>query len=158
MTLRMIQVGLGGWGRNWAKTVVIQNKKVELVAGVDAVPEVLAIAQKELTIERYFSSLDEALATVDADAVLITASLEGHVPTALTALAAGKHVLLEKPFAPTLEEAQGVVAKAAQQKRILMISQNYRYYPAVKAVQKLIQEGKLGSSWCGEPEFSSLCK
>ncbi len=57
MTLRMIQVGLGGWGRNWAKTVVIQNKKVELVAGVDAVPEVLAIAQKELTIERYFSSL-----------------------------------------------------------------------------------------------------
>jgi predicted dehydrogenase len=144
MTLRIIQVGLGGWGRNWAKTVVVQNKNVELVAGVDAVPEVLTIAQKELTIERYFSSLDEALASVDADAVLITASLEGHVPSALTALDAGKHVLLEKPFAPTLQEAQGVVAKAEQQKRILMISQNYRYYPAVKAVQKLIQEDKLG--------------
>lgn len=144
MTLRIIQVGLGGWGRNWAKTVVVQNKNVELVAGVDAVPEIVTLAKKELTIERYFTSLDEALANVEADAVLITASLEGHVPSALTALEAGKHVLLEKPFAPTLEEAQRVVAKAEQQQRTLMISQNYRYYPAVKAVQKLIQENKLG--------------
>jgi predicted dehydrogenase len=144
MTLRIIQVGLGGWGRNWAKTVVVQNKNVELVAGVDAVPEIVTLAKKELTIERYFTSLDEALANVEADAVLITASLEGHVPSALTALDAGKHVLLEKPFAPTLEEAQRVVAKAEQQQRTLMISQNYRYYPAVKAVQKLIQENKLG--------------
>ena len=144
MTLRIIQVGLGGWGRNWTKTVVTQNKEVELIAGVDTVPEILAIAQKELPIERYFTSLEEALAAVDADAVLITASLQGHVPVALTALDAGKHVLLEKPFAPTLEEAQRVVAKAEQHKRILMISQNYRYYPAMKAVQKLIQEGTLG--------------
>lgn len=144
MALRIIQVGLGGWGRNWAKTVVAQNKEVELVAGVDAVPQMLAIAQKELTIERYFISLDEALAAVDADAVLITASLEGHVPVALAALDADKHVLLEKPFAPTLEEAQRVVARAEQHKRVLLISQNYRYYPAVKAVQKLIQEGTLG--------------
>jgi len=144
MTLRIIQVGLGGWGRNWAKTVITQNKDVELVAGVDAVPEMLSIAQKELTIEHYFTSLDEALNSVDADAILITASLGGHVPVALAALAAGKHVLLEKPFAPSLEEAQRVVAKAEQQKRVLMISQNYRHYPGTQAVQKLIHEGTLG--------------
>ena len=144
MTLRIIQVGMGSWGRNWARTVITQNKDVELVAGVDAVPEMLSIAQKELTIERYFTSLDKALTAVDADAVLITASLGGHVPVALAALGAGKHVLLEKPFAPTLEDAQRVVARAEEQKRILMISQNYRYYPATKAVQKLIREGTLG--------------
>jgi len=144
MVLRIIQVGLGGWGRNWAKNVVTQNKDVELVAGVDTVPEMIAIAQKELTIERYFPSLDEALTAVAADAVLITASLEGHVPSALTALDAGKHVLLEKPFAPTLADAQRVVAKAEEHKRVLMISQNYRYYPATKAVQKLIQGSRLG--------------
>ncbi len=144
MALRIIQVGLGSWGRNWARTVITQNKDVELVAGVDAVPEMLSIAQKELTLEHYFTSFDEAVTSVDADAVLITASLEGHVPVALAALDAGKHVLLEKPFAPTLEDAQRVVARAQEQKRVLMISQNYRHYPAPKAVQKLIQEGTLG--------------
>jgi predicted dehydrogenase len=144
MPLRIIQVGLGGWGRNWARTVVTQNKDVELVAGVDPVPEMLSIAQEGLSIEHYFSTLDEALASVEADAVLITASLGGHVPSALAALDAGKHVLMEKPFAPTLEDAQRVVATAEEQQRVLMISQNYRHYPAMMAVQKLVQEGKLG--------------
>src|SRR5438552_8925982 len=144
MSLRIIQVGLGGWGRNWAKTVVTKNTDIKLVAGVDTVPEMLSIAQKELTIEHYFSSLDKALATIDADAVLITASLEGHVPSALAALDADKHVLMEKPFAPTLEDAQRVVAKAEERQRILMISQNYRHYTATRAIQKLIQKGTLG--------------
>ena len=146
MTLRIIQVGMGGWGRNWTKYVVSQNKNVKLVACVDAVPEMLEVAQKELSVpvERCFTSLEEAFASVEADAVLITASLQGHVPIALEALNAGKHVLLEKPFAPTVAEAQSVVDVAAQQGRVLMISQNYRYYPAVRAVHKLISEGTLG--------------
>src|SRR6266516_595525 len=146
MTLRIIQVGMGGWGRNWTKYVVSQNKNVKLVACVDAVPEMLEVAQKELSVpvERCFTSLEEAFASVEADAVLITASLPGHVPVALEALNAGKHVLLEKPFAPSVAEAQRVIDSAAQHGRILMISQNYRHFPAVRVVQELIREGSLG--------------
>src|SRR5439155_11783806 len=95
--------------------------------------------------ERCFQTLESALASVEADAVLITASLPAHVPTALEALDAGKHVLLEKPFAPTLVEAQQVVEMAAKRNRVLMISQNYRFFPAVQTVTALIREGKLGS-------------
>jgi predicted dehydrogenase len=135
---------MGGWGRNWMKHIVLQNKDIELVACVDAVPEMLAIAQQEPGVAPSFTSLAEAFATVEADAVLITASLAGHVPVALEALMAGKHVLLEKPFAPTVAEAQSIVDAAAQRGRVLMISQNYRYYPAVRAVQKLLSEGTLG--------------
>src|SRR5205807_7252057 len=86
-----------------------------------------------------------ALASVEADAVLITGSLPAHVPVALEALNAGKHVLLEKPFAPTITEAQQVVETAAKRNRVLMISQNYRFFPAVRAVTALVREGKLGS-------------
>ncbi len=138
---------MGGWGRSWAKTVVSQNKDIELVACVDAVPEVLSLARQELSslgVEHHFPSLAEAFTAVEADAVLITASLPGHVPIALEALDAGKHVLLEKPFAPSVAEAQRVIDSAAQHGRILMISQNYRHFPAVRVVQELIREGSLG--------------
>ncbi|MBV9228121.1 MAG: Gfo/Idh/MocA family oxidoreductase, partial [Chloroflexi bacterium] len=146
MTIRIVQVGMGGWGRNWTKNVVSRNQDVTLMACVDMDTKTLAQAQQELAIpaERCFTTLEEALASVESDAVLITASLPGHVPTALTALKAGKHVLLEKPFAPTLSEAQCVVDTAAQYQRLLMISQNYRFYPAIPTVTALIREEALG--------------
>ncbi len=146
MALKIIQVGMGGWGSSWAASIVHPHKEVELVACVDVVPAMLEHAREELSLapEQCFTSLHEALATVACDAVLITANLEGHVPAAMTALQAGKHVLLEKPFAPTLAEAQQLVALAQQQQRILMISQNYRFHPAVQHVRTLLHEQALG--------------
>ena len=147
MTIRLVQVGMGGWGRNWATNVIQQSEDVELVACVDMDAGMLVRAQQllDLSPERYFPTLESALAVVEADAVLITASLPAHVPIALEALKAGKHVLLEKPFAPTIAEAQQVVKTAAQCNRMLMISQNYRFFPAVRAVKALVREGELGS-------------
>jgi predicted dehydrogenase len=146
MSLRIIQVGLGGWGRNWARTVISQNKDVEVVAYVDTIEAMRTQAQTDLKVPAtlFYPTLEEALTAVDCDAVIITADLAGHVPVALTALQAGKHVLLEKPFAPTLAEAQQLIDVARQQQRILMISQNYRFYPAVQAVIELIREQTLG--------------
>ncbi len=147
MTVRLIQVGMGSWGKSWATRVVAQNKAVEPVAWVeiDAVALERARQQLSLPAERCFLSLDEALAQVDADAVLITASLPGHVPNATTALQADKHVLMEKPFAPAVSEARQLVALAEQHKRVLMISQNYRYAPAVRKVIDLVHEQVVGS-------------
>lgn len=144
--LRLIQVGMGGWGRDWATHVITHSVDVEHVACVDVEPTMLRQVQEQIQIpaERCFTSLDAALATVDADAVLVTAALPGHVPIALESLAAGKHVLIEKPFAPSLADAEAVVEAARAANRILMISQNYRYYPAVRAVAKLIREQVLG--------------
>ena len=76
--------------------------------------------------------------------MLITANLPGHVPLAVEALRAGKHVLLEKPFAPSVAEARQVVELAAQLDRVLMISQNYRFFPAVQTVRDLLRSGSLG--------------
>lgn len=146
MSIRIVQVGLGGWGQNWAGEVVSRNKDVEAIAWVDMHAPTLQHAQERLNLpsERCFSTLKDALEAVDVDAVLVTASLPGHVPSALEALNAGKHVLMEKPFAPTLAEAYQLVELAAQQNRILMISQNYRYYPAVRAVVDILRENSLG--------------
>jgi predicted dehydrogenase len=145
--IRLVQVGMGNWGRNWVSRVIQQSEDVKLVACVDLDPEMLVQAQQLLNIppEQCFQTLQSALEAVEADAVLITATLPAHVPIALEALRAEKHVLLEKPFAPTLAEAQRVVETAEQQKRILMVSQNYRFFPAVRAVDALVREEKLGA-------------
>ena len=147
MTIRLIQVGMGGWGLNWATKVVPYSKDVELVACVDLEAGVLVQAQRLLNVspKRCFPTLELALEAVEADAVLITATLPAHVQLALEAFNAGKHVLLEKPFAPTVAEAQQVVEAAAKRNRVLMISQNYRFFPAIRAVTALVREGNLGS-------------
>ena len=147
MAIRLVQVGMGGWGRNWATNIIQHSEDVALVACVDLDAEMLVQTQQLLNIpaEHCFQTLTSALTKVEAEAVLITSSLPAHVPVALEALDAGKHVLLEKPFAPTLAEAQQVIEMAAQRNRVLMISQNYRFFPAVQAVRALMREGKLGA-------------
>lgn len=145
MTLRIIQVGMGGWGRNWMRQVIGTSTEVELVACVETIPEILDLAREHMPpTTQTFTDLEEALQVVESDAVLITANLAGHIPSALTALKAGKHVLLEKPFAPSISEARAAVEMAEQQQRILMISQNYRYHPAVQGIRELLRSQELG--------------
>src|SRR6266478_905741 len=84
VALRILQVGLGGWGRNWAVNVLKGAQGARLVAAVDASPEALALYRKDVPLPdaACFTTLDAALEAVDVDAVLITASLAGHVPLA----------------------------------------------------------------------------
>ncbi|HET8845167.1 MAG TPA: Gfo/Idh/MocA family oxidoreductase [Ktedonobacteraceae bacterium] len=146
MTLRLVQVGLGNWGQNWFREVVTKNELVEPVAWVEIDAKALDAAQHGLNLppERCFLHIEDALEHVEADAVLVTASLPGHVPATRAALQAKKHVLLEKPFVPTMAEGLELVGLAAQQDRILMISQNYRFYPAVQRVRELVRDQVLG--------------
>jgi predicted dehydrogenase len=146
MRMRFIHVGMGGWGRDWAKNAIPKVESVEPVAWVDAEPTALKTAQTELAIpaKQCFPTLAAALAAVEADAVLVTAQAVAHVPVAIEALAAGKHVLVEKPFAPSVEEARRAVDEAESRGLTLMVSQNYRFFPAPRAVAGLIAGGELG--------------
>jgi len=146
VTVRLIHVGLGGWGRNWEEVALPRVPAIERVAFVDADPDVLAKAREALDLpaERCFSSLQEAFSAVEADAVLATVALPAHVPVAMEALAASKHVLVEKPFAATVAEARTVVDEADQRGLTLMVSQNYRFFPAAKLAAQLVQDQILG--------------
>ncbi len=147
MAVRVIQAGMGGWGVNWAENVVPKVSNVKTVAYVDMAAASLERAQAKLGLSSkcYFKSLSEALSAVECDAVLITSQLEGHIPLSLEALAAGRHVLVEKPFAASIEDAQKAVIEAERQDRVLMVSQNYRFQPAPIAVRKIIERSDLGA-------------
>lgn len=155
MTLRIAQVGMGFWGQNWMNHILPQVAGAECVAWIDINANVLAEAQATLNLPaaRCFSSIEGALDAVEVDAVLITTALPGHVPVARAALEANKHVLIEKPFAPTVAEAEEIVSLAAARNRVLMINQNYRFYPAPIAAARLIAEQTLGAPMNGHIAF-----
>jgi predicted dehydrogenase len=146
---------MGGWGRWWAKRMLTQVPEIELAGCVDTDPRALALAVEQLGVpaERCHPSLEAGLAAVDVDAVLVATTLASHVPVVRTALEAGRHVLVEKPFAPTLAEAGELVALAESRGLALMVSQNYRFYPAVRAVAELVRSGELGPPHLVEIDF-----
>ena len=146
MTLKVIHAGLGGWGSNWEVYPIPRVKDVERVAIVEPFEAPLRAIQEKLKLpdSMCFLDLEVALASVEAEAVILTVPMEVHVPAALTALRAGKHVLVEKPFAGTVEEAREAVELAEKLGLILQVSQNYRFYPAPRTAARLVKEEKLG--------------
>jgi predicted dehydrogenase len=146
--LRVLQVGLGPHGRNWARRVVPDIKAVDLVAYVDSDPQALDLLRAEderVPAERCFESLKEAIAASQPEAVLVTTALPGHLPVIEAALNSGLHVLVEKPFAPSVDAGQRLVDLAADKGLVLMVSQNYRFFPGPQAVASLVHDSGLGS-------------
>lgn len=144
--MRILQAGLGGWGRNWATEVVPRIPKLEAVGYVDSSPAALkAVVDQDIApAEDCYEALGPALAATSPDAVLVTANLVGHVPLVREALEAGRHVLVEKPFAPSVAAGRELVALAEARDLRLMVSQNYRFHPTVTAVRDLVRSGELG--------------
>jgi predicted dehydrogenase len=143
--MRLIQVGLGGFGRSWA-TLAHTAGGIQLVAVADADPAAQAWARSELDLPpaAIHASLDAALSRVDAEAVLVVTPPETHHGVAGAAMDAGKHVLIEKPLATTLADARALVEIAATAGRTLMVSQNYRFRRPARAVQRLVADGVIG--------------
>ena len=146
MHVRLIQIGLGGWGRNWVEEITRDTPGVEPVAWVDIDPAMRerAVVDLELPPEKVFASLDEALARVSADAALVAVPLAAHAAVTRQALEAGLHVLVEKPFTETLEQARALAGLADRRQRVLMVNQNYRWFPAPTLARRLLGEGALG--------------
>ena len=112
MTLGLIQLGLGGWGRSWVEEVTRQTPGIATLAWVDPDPgtRATAIGALGLPAERVFGSLAAAMAEVTADAALVVVPLAAHAAATREALEAGLDVLVEKPFTETLAEAATLVA------------------------------------------------
>ncbi len=147
MPLRLIQLGLGGWGRNWVEEVTRSTPGVEPVAWVDIDPATRsrAVAELGLPPRRGVASHDHARSgRVAADAALVAVPLAAHADVTRRALEAGLHVLVEKPFTDDLGAARALAELARRRGRLLMVNQNYRWFPALRLARRLLRDGAIG--------------
>jgi predicted dehydrogenase len=92
-----------------------------------------------------FGSYQELLDAPDLDAVYNPLPNGLHGRWTRAALAAGKHVLCEKPFTANAQEAKEIAELAAQSDRVVMEAFHYRYHPLVRAAEEVIASGELGT-------------
>jgi predicted dehydrogenase len=132
--LRVAAIGAGAFGRNHLR--IVQQSGSAVLAGVyDPNPERAQAAAAEFNCP-IFESL--AAAAANCDASIVAAPTTFHREIACALLEAGRDVLVEKPIAASVEEAEAVVATAARHARILQVGHLERFNPAVIALEKLI--------------------
>ena len=139
--VRAAVVGLGYWGPNLVRNLYeLPDVQVELVC--DRRPDALAMVAERYGL-RSTESFDDVLQS-DADAVVIATPVATHAELAAAALAAGKHVFVEKPLAASFREAEELVRLADQNGRVLMVGHTFVYSPPVTTINDLIRSGDLG--------------
>jgi predicted dehydrogenase len=122
----------------------LANPSVEVVAVCDANPTLRAAVQREHQIERGFGDVETLLALDGLDSVSICTPNYLHEPMAVAALAAGKHVLCEKPLAATLEQGERIAEAARASDRVFMIGFSRRYREDSRAVKAIVDAGEFG--------------
>ena len=94
---------------------------------------------------RPYTDYRALLCNADIEAVDIALPHNLHYPVGRAALEAGKHVLIEKPLAPSVHECDGLIALARQHGLLLSVSENARFAKAYVEVEKLLRKGALGT-------------
>jgi predicted dehydrogenase len=141
--LRLALVGCGNIARAHWRGISRLAPRIEVTAVVDPDPARAAAFADRLGVAA-FTSIGDALAGAHVEAVDLMVPHDLHEGLALQALAAGRHVLVEKPMAPTLAACERMLAAARAAGRVFMVSEQAQYWPDVHAVKGLLDAGVIG--------------
>jgi predicted dehydrogenase len=140
--LRAGIVGTGFIGAVHARSALLAGAR--LVGVTASTPERSARAASALGADRGFDSGEALIESADVDVVHICTPNHLHAPLAEAALAAGKHVVCEKPLAMDSGQAQGLVDAAAGAGTQATVPFVYRYYPTVREARARVRAGSVG--------------
>lgn len=139
MAPRIAVLGCGYWGGNHIRTLkslgalyAVSDQNSDRAAGFAAEHGVLHIEVEELFTRK------------DVDAIVLALPPQFHAEYAMRAVANGKDVLVEKPIALTVADAEASVKAARDNGRIFMVGHVLRFHPAFEKLLELVQSGELG--------------
>jgi UDP-2-acetamido-3-amino-2,3-dideoxy-glucuronate N-acetyltransferase len=134
-------VGAGHWGRNHVRNFAALGV---LSAVCDASPEALDRVTAAYPGVTAYADLAQVLADAGIKAVVLATPAQLHFAQAQAALAAGRHVLVEKPMALGLAEAEALDRIARERGLVLMVGHLLEYHPAFVRLRGLVAAGELG--------------
>ena len=143
----MINLGIigCGWQTEQAHLPVLSRLPgIRPVAACDILTERLERVQRRFGIQRVTPDWTEIMADPSIDAILIATPADSHVYLAEAALEANKHLLVEKPFALTVTEAERLAEKARLTSAVSMVGLNFRFHPLASELRALIRRGVVG--------------
>jgi predicted dehydrogenase len=125
---------------------------VEVTALCDLDEDILKEQQKEHGIEHTYRVFDDMLES-DIDAVVIATPMQCHVPQAIAALQAGKHVMSEVTAGVTMDELWWLIENVEKSGKVYMMAENYCYMPDNQLILNMVKKGMLGDVYYGEGEY-----
>lgn len=143
MSLGIAVVGAGYWGPNLVRNFR-NSPEWDLVAVCDLDEERARNVVGPRSTVGVETSLERLLARDDVDAIAVATPARTHSAIAMAALAAGKHVLVEKPMADSRYDATRMIETADDRDLVLMADHTYCYTPVVTRIAELIADGVLG--------------
>jgi len=143
MGLSVALVGMGRIGKVHLPALSAA-RGAEVVGVYDLNMQLARDRAEAANVPRVFASWDEVLNDPDVQCVGVLLPHDAHAPYTIEALQAGKHVVCEKPLAPTLAECDRMLAAAASSGRKLFPVHNRVYSPAVEKMREIVQQDGIG--------------
>ncbi len=142
MKTRIAVIGLGNMGKHHARNYALLED-VQLVAVCDLNHELADATAKKFDCKAYYD-YKEMLQKESLQAVSIAVPTSFHKEVALVCIDQHLDVLIEKPIASTIKDAEEIIAKAKEKNVLLQIGHIERFNPAVQKLKEVIRDGKLG--------------
>lgn len=143
MTLKVGIIGVGGIARThipgWNA-----SEHAEIVGGSDINDDVLQAWGKEQGVSKLTTNAQDLIADPDIDIIDVCTPSSYHAPLSIAALEAGKHVICEKPLAPTPGEIKQMIEARDKSGKKLMTAQHFRFQGSSRAMKAQIDTGVLG--------------
>ena len=141
--VRVGVIGYGYWGPNLVRNFA-ESGGAQVDAVSDMKPERRALVESRYPGVRASADAGSLLADPALDAVAIATPVSTHFELGMKALAAGKHVFMEKPLAATSEQALQLIEEAERRRRVLLVDHTFVYTGAVRKIRELVEQGGLG--------------
>ena len=148
--IRVALIGYGYAGRTFHAPLIRATPGLELTAISSSRPDRVHADMPGVAVA---ASAEEICASASIELVVVATPNDTHAPIAAMALRAGKHVVVEKPFAPTLRESRELISLAGRERRMLAVFHNRRWDGDFVAVTNLLASGVLGEITHVESHF-----
>src|SRR5882762_1764461 len=136
-------VGCGYWGPNLVRNFrTLSDCCLKSICDVseDRLRHLKALYPEVQAETKY----DQLLSDPDLDAIVVATSVKHHFPMAKASLLAGKHTLIEKPLASSIEQCEELIAIAKKQGLVLMVGHTFLYSPAVRKIKEIVDRNDIG--------------